>query len=107
MSGSSHTDVHLISQRRATQALLIFCEDHGYNVGGVQELRTCLTALERKDMRSAVEAYSRVPLGRMGCFDDWLPPAVFPHETADYARAVFEALVTQWTLLMKLSLPRN
>jgi hypothetical protein len=107
MSNSSFTDVHVIDQLRATRALIKYCEDHGYDVGGVQELRTCLKALNRKDMKSAVEAYSRIPLGGMGCFDDWLPPAVFTHETADYARAVFEALVTEWNLLMKLSLPKS
>jgi hypothetical protein len=107
MSDSQFTDVHVISQRRATRGLIKFCEDHGYDVGGVQELRACLKALDKKDIESAVEAYLRVPLGGMGCFDDWLPPVIFAHETADYARAVFEALVTQWNLLMRLSLPKN
>ena len=107
MSYSPFTDVHVISQRRATGALIKFCEDHGYDVGGVEELRACLKALDRKDIKSAVETYLRLPMGGMGCFDDWLPPAVFAHETADYARAVFEALITQWSLLMKLSLSEN
>jgi hypothetical protein len=104
---SSSDDIHVISQRRATQGLIKFCEDHGYDVGGVNELRTCLKALANKDMKSAMQAYQRVPLGGMGRFDDWLPPVVFPHENADYVRAVFEALVTQWNLLMRLSLPTN
>lgn len=107
MTISSFTDVHVISQLRATQGLIKFCEDHGYDVGGVNELRACLKALTRKDMKSAVQAYQRVPLGGMGRFDDWLPPVVFPHENAEYVRAVFEALVTQWNLLMRLSLPTN
>ena len=105
MTIASFTDVHVISQRRATQGLIKFCEDHGYDVAGVNELRTCLQALAKKDMQSAMQAYQRVPLGGMGRFDDWLPPVVFPHENADYVRAVFEALVTQWSLIMRLSLP--
>ena len=107
MTIASFTDVHVISQRRATQGLIKFCEDHGYDVAGVNELRTCLQALAKKDMQSAMQAYQRVPLGGMGRFDDWLPPVVFPHENADYVRAVFEALVTQWSLIMRLSLPTN
>jgi len=107
MRNSPFTDVYVVSQRRATRALIKFCEDHQYDVGGVQELRVCLKALDRKDMESAVQAYLRVPLGGMGCFDDWLPATRFAHETTDYARAVFEALVTQWNLLMKLSFPKN
>ena len=107
MTIASFTDVHVISQRRATQGLIKFCEDHGYDVAGVNQLRTCLQALAKKDMQSAMQAYQRVPLGGMGRFDDWLPPVVFPHENADYVRAVFEALVTQWSLIMRLSLPTN
>lgn len=103
----TYSDSHVVSQRRATKALLKFCEDHGYDVQGVDILKTCLRALERKDMLSAIEAYLRVPLGRMGCFDDWLPPIVFGHETPEYVRAVFEALITQWNVLMALSLPKD
>jgi hypothetical protein len=105
MSDSSYSDAHVASQRQATRALIKFCEEHGYDVRGVQELRICLSALDRNDMKSAVEAYLRIPLGGMGCFDDWLPPVVFPEETRDYVRSVFESLVTQWSLLMRLSFP--
>jgi hypothetical protein len=56
-------------------------------------------------MKSAVEYYLKVPLGGMGCFNDWLPPVAFKHETPEYVQAVFEALVTQWSLAMKLSIP--
>ena len=91
---SQITDVHVISQRRATQGLIKFCEDHQYDVGGVADLRACLTALGKKDMESAVEAYLRVPLGGMGCFDDWLPPVVFAHETAEYVRLFSKRLHT-------------
>lgn len=107
MSNSAFTDVYVVSQRRATRGLIKFCKDHGYDVGGVEELRVCLKALDKKDMKSAVEAYLRVPLGSMGCFDDWLPPVMFANETTDYARAVFEALVTQWNLVMRLSVPKD
>ncbi|HEU0049701.1 MAG TPA: hypothetical protein VFQ43_19090 [Nitrososphaera sp.] len=103
----SYTNAHVTSQQGATRALIKFCEDHGYDVGGVEQLRVCLTALDRNDIKSAVEAYLRVPLGGMGCFDDWLPPTVFPEETPDYVRSVFESLVTRWSLLMRLSLPKN
>lgn len=99
----AYTDVHVISQRRATNALIKFCEDHEYGVDGVKELRSCLKALDRKDMLVAYEIYLGIPLGGMGCFDDWLPPVVFKHETPEYNRAVFEALVTQWGLLMQLA----
>ena len=71
------------------KGLIKFCEDHGYDVGGVNELRSCLKALANKDMKSAMQAYQRVPLGGMGRFDDWLPPVVFPHENADYSPRSF------------------
>jgi hypothetical protein len=99
----SDRNVHL--QQRAARALIKFCEDHGDSGESLSELRACLKSLERGDMKSAVEHYLRVPLGGMGCFNDWLPPAVFSHETPEYVQAVFEALVSQWSLLMKLSVP--
>ena len=107
MNRQKFTDVHVISQSRATKALIKFCEDHDYDVDGVEDLRACLKSLERNNIESAVQAYLRIPIGGMGCFDDWLPAAVFSHETPEYSRAVFEALVTQWSLLMKLSVPKN
>ena len=98
-------DAHVIVQERATQALVKFCDDHNYDVNGVERLRACVNALKRKDMKTAYELYLTIPLGRMGCFDDWLPPVVFKHETPEYVRGVFEALITQWSLLMQLTKP--
>jgi hypothetical protein len=60
--------------------------------------------LECGDLGAALEAYKKIPLGGMGCFNDWLPPAVFSHENLEYAQTVFDALVTQWSLLMRLLL---
>jgi hypothetical protein len=107
MADERLSDLHIHSQQRATRALIKFCEDRGDEYPSVSELRKCLRALERGDIRSAVESYQRVPLGGMGCFNDWLPPVVFSHETPEYVQAVFEALTTQWSLLMKLSVPQS
>ena len=91
-------------QLRVTRALLKFCEDHNYPSLGLTEIRQSLKALERSDLKTAVECYRRVPLGgRMGYFDDWLPPVVFPRETAEYVQIVFRALVNEWDRAMKLS----
>jgi len=105
MRDRTFTDLHIHSQQRATRALIKFCEDRGDHYPSVAELHECLKALERRDIKTAVESYQKVPLGGMGCFNDWLPPVVFSHETPEYVQAVFEALTTQWSLLMKLSLP--
>ena len=107
MKKLSFSDAHVISQKRATKALIRFCEDHRYDVDGVEDLRACLKSLEQENIESAVTAYLRIPIGGMGRFDDWLPPAVFSHETPEYSRAAFEALVTQWSLIMKISLPKS
>ena len=98
---------HIHLQRRATRALIKFCEDHGGDANSVADLRACLRALEWEDMDAALSHYRRVPLGGMGCFNDWFPPAVFSHETPEYVEAVFEALVTQWSLAMQLSIPET
>lgn len=107
MNENSYSDNHIHSQQRATRALIKFCEDHGDEYPAVVELRSCLKALERGNVKAAVESYKKVPLGGMGCFNDWLPPVKFSNETPEYVQAVFEALTSQWSLLMRLSLPKN
>jgi len=91
-------------QRKVTRALLKFCEDHNYPSFGLTDIRECLKALEGSDIKNAVECYRKVPLGgRMGYFDDWLPPVVFPRETAEYVQIIFQALLNEWNRVMKLS----
>ena len=96
---ADHVDVQL----RATRALLKFCEEHDYSEVGLAPVRECLAALQRKDIEQAVASYRLVPLGGNGCFNDWFPPVVFPHEDGDYSWAVFDALVERWSRLMSLS----
>jgi len=91
-------------QRKVTKALLKFCEDHEYPSLGLTEVRECLKELERGEIKTAVEFHRRVPLGRrMGYFDDWSPPVLFPHETQEYLQVVFQALLNEWDRVMKLS----
>ena len=86
-----------------TRTLVKFCEDHKYPDAGLSEVRQCLAALERADVTAAVQAYEKVPLGgRMGYFDEWVPPVVFSHETPEYVHFVFAALVAQWRSTMDL-----
>jgi hypothetical protein len=77
-------------------------EEHQGDSRSLATLRECLSALEAGDAKRAAAANHRLPTGRMGCFDDWFPPVVFPHETPDYVGGVFEALVTNWKVLMRL-----
>lgn len=91
-------------QQKVTKALLKFCEDHKYPTLGLSEIRDCLESLARRDVKTAVEFYRKVPLGgRMGYFDDWLPPVVFRHENPEYIEVVFRALLNEWDRVMKLS----
>ncbi|MFC1757480.1 hypothetical protein ACFL2H_01765 [Planctomycetota bacterium] len=95
------SDTYIREQLRATKSRVKFCEQHERpNVGGV---RNCMEALERGDMRAAVDAYNSVPLGGNGCFNDWFPPVVYDHEDGDYVWAVSDALTERWSRLMQLS----
>ena len=85
----------------ATRALLKFCEDHRYQVEGVNTLTSCLSALEQNDIALAVDCFHRIPLGGMGCFNDWLPSVAFPNEDSEYVAATFEALIARWARLIK------
>jgi hypothetical protein len=98
---TAHTD----SQIRATRALLKFCREHQLSEADsayVQHVERCLHFLEHGDLKQAAEHFRQVPLGGMGCFNDWLPPVVFPHEDGAYVLAVFDALVSQWSRAMRL-----
>ena len=97
------TESNITAQIRHTKALIKFCVDHGYNMVYLKDIQDCLVALENKDMALAYDYYSKVPLGGNGCFNDWWPPVVFDHENSDYVWAIFEALVSQWSLSMRLS----
>jgi hypothetical protein len=91
-------------QKGVTRALLKFCEDHNYPDTGLAEVRQCLEALEQGDIKTADQAFQQVPLGgRMGYFDEWVPPVVFSHETPEYVHFVFAALVAQWRSTMNVS----
>ncbi|HYJ87391.1 MAG TPA: hypothetical protein VEW46_15120 [Pyrinomonadaceae bacterium] len=107
MNDNSYSDIHIHSQQRATRALIKFCSDHDYDYPAIPDLHHCLRALEQGNIKAAVEFYQKVPLGGMGCFNDWLPPVIFSHENPEYVQAVFEALTSQWSLLMRLSLPKT
>lgn len=88
-----------------TRTLLKFCLEHKYPDIGLLEVRECLESLEQGDVKAAGQAYQKVPLGgRMGYFDEWIPPVVFGNETPEYVHFVFTALVGQWRSVMDRSL---
>lgn len=100
---NTRNDPFFLTQIQSTKALILFCEKHDNNVSTVNSLRECLKALEARDIREATRHYRAVPLGGMGCFNDWWPKAGCEHETDEYACAVFDALVERWSRLMRLS----
>jgi hypothetical protein len=94
-------------QARATFALLKFCEDHGYKSAWMENVRRCLFALENRDILTACDHFREVPFGGNGCFNDWMPPVVFEHETDEYVLGMFDALAANWTLLMNVFAKRG
>ena len=85
---------------RETRAILKFCRDHQYPERGLEHIKACEAALESGDFRSAIKHFEALPLGGMGCFNDWFPPVVFEHENDDYVWTVFMALLERWCRLM-------
>lgn len=103
MTNNSERSGSIQVKKGLTRALLKFCQDHQFPDGGLLEVRECLEALEQGDVKAAVQAYQKVPLGgRMGYFDEWVPPVVFSHETPEYVHFVFAAIVAQWRSTMDL-----
>ena len=85
---------------RFTKAVLKFCVEHKYQTTYIGDIEECLRHLENHDIKNALHAYSNIPFGGNGCFNDWFPPVVFKHENGEYAWTVFEALVGSWTTIM-------
>jgi hypothetical protein len=105
MTNDSKRSASIQVKKGLTRTLLKFCQDHKYPDLGLLQVRECLRALEQGDVKAAVQAYQKVPLGgRMGYFDEWVPPVAFRHETPEYVHFVFSALVAQWRSVMDLSL---
>jgi hypothetical protein len=85
----------------ATRALLKFCRDHQYPEGGLVKLQACVAALEADDFRGAVMQFRAIPLGGMGCFNDWYPPVIYSGEDKDYVSEVFGGLLERCCRLMR------
>ncbi len=100
-----YSDSNVVYQLRATNALLKFCIEHNYpdRNPALKSIELCAKALESKDIKSAVKHYLDVPLGGNGCFNDWWPPAIYENESEDYVWAIFEALTSNWSNSMRLS----
>jgi hypothetical protein len=95
-------DLYFERQKIATRSLIKFCRDHGNDVQSVRLLDRCLEALELGQVEAALSYYKSIPLGGMGCFNDWLPPAVNASETVSGASATFDSLVSEWALSMRI-----
>lgn len=83
----------------STRALLKFCREHGYPEGGLEQIEGVACSLAANDIQEAVAHFRKVPLGGMGCFNDWIPDVVYKHEDAQYVSAEFEALLERWSRL--------
>ncbi len=94
--------VSVQQQIQISEALIKFCEDHNRsNNAYLENIRNCVKALEDDDIAGAIEQFKKVPLGGMGCFNDWCPQPAFEHETGEYINEIFKALVSRWSSLIK------
>lgn len=98
-------------QTIATETLLKFCVDHHgvearFVFKPIEHIQSCLEALKQGDIQQAMEHYLAVHLGKDG-FNEWKPPCVYEHETRTYVAEVFGALLSKWSILMKLSIPNT
>ena len=85
----------------ATKSLIAFCIARGYNVRSVDVLKSCLSSLQCNDPQLAVQAYESIPLGGMGCFNDWLPAVKSKKEKPEKVYDEFEKLLSKWSESMR------
>jgi len=103
---NEHSRINADAQLKSTHALLKFCQDHNYKSTYIENIKTCISALEDGNIQSAVKSYRAIPLGGNGCFNDWWHPVVYEHETDEYVLAVFNALLAEWSRLMQLNISK-
>lgn len=97
----------LTSEAIKTEALIKFVIEHKHdNERCISLLRACAVALHAGNAEEAIEHYdefsSSCGIGRMGCFDDGGISIAYEHEDINYIYAIFGALLSQWSLSMRL-----
>ena len=89
----------------ATRNLIKFCEEQDYKTTFLDSINACLSALESGDKKKAVKNFEAVPLGGMGCFNDWMPTPKKAVSFSDKSLAEiskqFDELVKNWSLVMR------
>lgn len=88
----------------ATQALITFCQEQDYRSSYLDSIKECLRALESGDEEGAIKHYEAVPLGGMGCFNDWTPTpkaGLFSANSTGKISEQFDEIIKKWSLAMR------
>lgn len=95
----------LAQPTEATRKLIAFCEEQDYKTTFLDSINACLLALESGDQKKAVSNFEAVPLGGMGCFNDWRPTPKnlirFSDRSLVKISEQFDELVKNWSLAMR------
>lgn len=87
-----------------TQALYEFCQQQdrpwSKNDKDFYKIESCLKSLEDGKPIQARSYYSQVPLGGMGCFNDWLPSQAYENPKSKYHGFKFNDLCRVWSITM-------
>ena len=83
-------------QKKATRALLKFCQEHGHAPFWIEHLGKISQALEARDVVEIKSLVSLIRRAGMGSFHDWFPSVAFQNEDDDYVDSLFNALYGYW-----------
>ena len=83
-------------QKKATRALLKFCQEHGHIPFWIEHLGKISTALEARDVEEIKTLVSLIQRAGMGSFHDWFPTVSFPNEDEEYVDCLFYGLYGYW-----------
>jgi len=97
--------IDLDQPAEATRKLIEFCEEQDYKTTFLDSIKACSLALDSGDREKAVKSFEAVPLGGMGCFNDWMPTPKSGWRFSDKSLAKiakqFDELVENWSLAMR------
>jgi hypothetical protein len=88
-------------QRRATKALITFGKAHGLPQFWTEQLSSCLSALEYKDVSGVTSVVQLLRRGGMGSFLDWVPQVASNEEDTEYTETLWFALYGYWLEMMR------
>lgn len=90
-----------LGQKRATKALITFGKTHGLSQFWIDQLSSCLSSLEKRDLSGVTSVVQFLRQGGIGSFLDYVPQPAPTEEDTEYTQTLWLALHGYWLEMMR------